>query len=359
MDTTQRLAVNQTRSPQIETIHQCIDSLVSDVLSSSDAAYQSHSSGLDDASRRAYQANALKTFRELMTDVQSKVSRAVHEVEQKFGPWVTQARDAHAVADVALQDLAGISPDHELNRFLGRLEPGGKASYKLRDFRDRLPSSIIIPEIRVATTAQTQDNKRHAVFLQPTLRNVWVVQHAYVKLLNHKENLIKRYLSAAEFAPGASRKFHRDYYEDLSLANLPSKNKLGNLLDVQGSSYDNDATGDMMIVLVSLVSGSDSPVYTEAVTGDAISMDNSVGVGSGHLVLPVTEASIRELYDTYKSLREATSEQRRASKDKAFAATQPIDEVAELEKQFNCATGVESSGENTSRKRRRMLEDED
>ena len=359
MDTTQSTAVNQTRTPQIETIHQCIDSLVSDVLSSNGVS-QSHSDGLDDASRRAYQANALKTFRELMTDVQSKLSRAVHEVEQKFGPWVTQVRDTHAAADVALQDLTGINPDHELNRFLGRMELGGKASYKLRNFRDRLPSSIIIPEIKVNATAQARDSERHVVSLQPTLRNVWVVRHAYVKLLNHKEDLIKRYLSVAEFAPGASRKFHRDYYEDLSLANLPSKNKLGNLLDVKSSSYgNNDATGDMMIVLVSLTPESDNLVYTEAVTGDAISMENSIGVGSGHLILPVTEASIRELYDTYKSLREATSEQRRASKDKVFAATQPVDEVAELEKQFNCATGVEPSGGNTSRKRRRMLEDED
>ena len=48
-----------------------------------------------------------------------------------------------------------------------------------------------------------------------------------------------------------------------------------------------------------------------------------------------------------------------ASKDKAFAATQPVDEVAELEQQFNFATGVELSAGNTGRKRRRMLEDED
>lgn len=129
--------------------------------------------------------------------------------------------------------------------------------------------------------------------------------------------------------------------------------------------------------------GDGSPTFVEAVTGDTIIMDHDVNVnnaqgdnsiGGAHLILPVTEASIRTLYDVYRTLRGATSAQRRASKDRAFAATLPVDEVAELEKQFNfggvgVSTGVNGvsgsgpglgPGENTmGRKRRRMLEDED
>lgn len=148
---------------------------------------------------------------------------------------------------------------------------------------------------------------------------------------------------------------------------------MGNLLDIKSSTYHSDATGDVMLVLVS----TSSPVgngltFREAVTGDVIAADNndssSGGGGGAHLVLPMTEASIRKLYDTYRALRAATAEQRRASKDKAFAATLPVDEVAELEMQFNfggaggsgVGAGAGAGGGATGgRKRRRMLDDED
>lgn len=133
--------------------------------------------------------------------------------------------------------------------------------------------------------------------------------------------------------------------------------------------------------------GNDDPIFVEAVTGDTIVVNHDVVVdvdvdnthgysrsGGAHLILPVTEASIRTLYDAYRALRAATSTQRRASKDRVFAATLPVDEVAELEKQFSfggagASAGVRGVGgsepeighgeSTTGRKRRRMLEDED
>ncbi|KAK7748247.1 hypothetical protein SLS62_008799 [Diatrype stigma] len=407
---------------QITLILQSIDQLVNAVLSSNGTVSQGLSSSLgsgtenyDASFRPVHQANALKTFRDWMIEVQRKASKAMHEVETKLGPEVQALGQSHRhsiATDAPLQDLPGVDPNTELNRALGRTELNGKQSFKLRDIvTSRLPSSIIMsPQVVVADDGaavlppshygtSSGEDKSHMVVLQPTLRNVWVLQHAYAKLLNYKEGLIMQYFASAiepTSGPPMSRKFAREYYEVPSLANLPSKDKLGNLLDVRSSTYHSNATGDIMLVLVMPPDGNGdgSPTFVEAVTGDTIIVDQDVNVdvdvdvdnthgdksGSAHLILPVTEASIRMLYDAYRALRGATSAQRRASKDRAFAATLPVDEVDELEKQFNfggasasasacaCASvnGVGGSGpgsgpgENTmGRKRRRMLEDED
>ncbi len=400
METTQDSAIHKAQQPhQMETICRNIDELVSNVLSSNDAIVQSHtiSSAHSASLIRAEQDNILKTFRELMIEVQRRASKAMHEVESKLGPSAQAGLHLLSITN-ALLDLPGVDPQGELNRVLGRTELDGKHSYKLRDFESRLPSATIVPRIVIddgttTTTTTTTPlstitptsipshtttilppshsvSENHVIVLQPTLRNVWVVQHAYAKLLGHKENLIKRYLATAELGAAASRKFSREYYEDLSLANLPSKNRLGNLLDIKSSTFHRgDVAGDTMIVLVSMPPDDDrsGPAYTEAVTGNmittALDSDNGDGSGGGgaHLTVPVTEASILKLYNAYKALRKATSEQRRASKDKLFAATLPVDEVDELERKFNFTGAADggAGGDNTSRKRRRMLDDID
>lgn len=236
---------------QITLILQNIDQLVNAVLSSNDAFSQnlssSNSSGPEDENaslRAAHQTNALKTFREWMIEVQRKASKAMHEVETKLGPGVQALGQTHhhgVATGAPLQNLPGVDPNTELNRTLGRTELNGKQSFKLRDtITSRLPSSIIIsPRIVVADDGAARlpslhyatssgDGKGHVVVLQPTLRNVWVLQHAYAKVLNYKEGLIMQYFaSAAEpiSGPPMSRKFAREYYEVPSLANLPSKDK--------------------------------------------------------------------------------------------------------------------------------------
>lgn len=265
MEPSQQPTVDRPPPHQLQVIRQNIDELVSAVISSNDAAIsqnQNRTAGggssaehLDDASLRAHQANAIKTFKDLMIEIQRKTSKAVHEVESKLGPSM-QAGHANGVADALLQDLPGVAPGSELNRALARTELHGKQSYKLRDVvTANLPSSIVVPQIVVADDGGAamlpvlggHEGNHHVVVLQPTLRNVWVVQHAYAKLIHHKEGLIAQYLATATAAdtsnggravaggaagsnaagppPPPSRKFAREYYEVLGLANLPSKDK--------------------------------------------------------------------------------------------------------------------------------------
>lgn len=275
MEPSQQPTIDRPPPHQLQVIRQNIDELVSAVLSSNDAAIsqnqnqnQNRTGGnggggggggssaeyLNDASLRARQANAIKTFKDLMIEIQRKTSKAVHEVESKLGPSM-QAGHANGVADALLQDLPGVAPGGELNRALARMELHGKQSYKLRDVvTASLPSSVVVPQIVVADEGGTamlpvlggHEGSHHVVVLQPTLRNVWVVQHAYAKLIHHKEGLIAQYLAAATVAdpsnggragaggarsiaagppPPPSRKFAREYYEVLGLANLPSKDK--------------------------------------------------------------------------------------------------------------------------------------
>ncbi|RYP54137.1 hypothetical protein DL768_001022 [Monosporascus sp. mg162] len=350
MDTPQPAPAEQAQPHRIGTILRNIDELASEVISKSEAILLNNAGCLDEASVRARQS-MLETFKNLMIEVQRKASKAIHEVESKLGP-SAQAGRVRAIMDAPLQDLPGLEPDDELNRVLGRAELNGKQSYKLREF---LPPSLIIPELATDDGNMLfQQREDHVVVLQPTLRNVWVIQHAYAKLLKHKEGLIKRYLDAVDPKAINGRKFSREYYEDLSLANLPSKNKLGQLLDVKSSTYG-DATEGMMIFLAFPASRGGFE-FIEAVTGDRAVMDNNFR--SSNLILPVTEASIRKLYDVYRSIRKATSEARRASKDKSFAATLPVNEVDELEKQFNFTGDGEASKTATGRKRRRTLGDD-
>ncbi|KAI1372348.1 hypothetical protein F4677DRAFT_432633 [Hypoxylon crocopeplum] len=342
--------VDRGQPYQLDTILRSIDELVVATLALNETITQQHAASSDDdndTSLRSGQSALLKEFKDLMVAVQSKASKATHELETKLGI------DAQLI-ESPLKDLAGVGPGSELNRILGCTPLGAKQSYKLRDLSAGTPSPLLITD---DGTAQ-QNPSGPVIVLQPTLRNVWVVQHAYMKLLNHKEKLIKQYLDAADPSAGVSRKFSREYYEDLSLANLPSKNKLGNLLDVKPSSY-NDASHDMEIILL-FVDLDGNFQYVEPVTGNTINIDRVTGSNT-YLVLPVAEASIKKLYDVYRSLRKATSDQRRATKDREFAAKLPVDEMDELEKQFNFTGGDVSAGANgsSSKKRRRMLDDDD
>ncbi|KAI1206989.1 uncharacterized protein F4807DRAFT_210504 [Annulohypoxylon truncatum] len=301
------------------------------------------------------QSALLDMFKDVMIAIQRKASKAVHEVEMKLGPNL-QLKNSHDIAEASLEDLVGVNPKSQSNQLLGRALLGGKQSYKLRDHISINPSLRLFVDDDTAGLSQANPQDPF-VILQPTLRNVWVVQHAYARLQNYKERLIREYQASVDPSLGSSRKFAREYYEDLSLANLPSKNKLGNLLDVKRSP-DNQATHDMMIALLFTTLEGD-PRFVEAVTEEDVGL-NGEDDGSSYLVIPVAEASIKMLYDTYKSLRKATSEQRRAAKDKVFAANLPVDAVDELEKQFNIG-GSENSdqtGGGNSKKRRRMLEDE-
>ncbi|KAI0837017.1 hypothetical protein F5Y06DRAFT_271798 [Hypoxylon sp. FL0890] len=349
MEQQQNAAIDQPidhQPPQLAVILQNIDELMNEAI------LQRNAANSDEISIRSQQS-PVERFKEMMVAIQRKTSKATFEVEMKLGPNL-QLRHGFTT-DAPLEDLVGVSPASEFNRVLGRMNLGGKQSYKLRN----LPTSAPIPQLVIddGTVASLPLSPEDSiVVLQPTLRNVWVIQHAYAKLMNHKEHLIKQYLEVADISTGLTRKFSREYYEELSLANLPSKNKLGNLLDVKRSSNTN-ASHDMMIVLV-FTDADGSPRYVEAVSG------NSVDIGTNdennpYLVLPVAEASIKKLYDTYRSLRKATSEERRAIKDKIFAASQPVDTMDELQKQFNFGSSGDPSQMGSSKKRRRMLEDDE
>ncbi|KAI0106833.1 hypothetical protein F4814DRAFT_71371 [Daldinia grandis] len=331
---------NQTQ-PQLEVILQGIGKLVEAALSSNNAIVQDHVVKSDSTLLRSRQSELLKEFKDMMLAVQNKASKAIYEVETKLG---------------SLEDLPGVDPGSELNRLLGCTLLSRRPSYKLRDSVDGMsrPQLVTYDE---ASPKLPQSFGDPIVALQPTLRNVWVVQHAYAKLLNHKEALVQQYLAAADESAVVSRKISREYYEDLSLGQLPSKNKMGNLLDVKHSSY-NHATHDLQIVLV-FKELDGSLKYVEAVKGDPVSIGNDEEDGQ-YLVLPVAEASIKNLYDAYRSLRKATSEQRRATKDKEFAAKLPVDEMDELQKQFS-STGsglLAETNVSSTRKRRRMVDDD-
>ncbi|KAI8964650.1 hypothetical protein F5Y11DRAFT_315581 [Daldinia sp. FL1419] len=327
--------------PQLEAILHIIGELVEVARESNSEIMQECAVGLDGTLLRTRQSELLKEFKGTMLAVQNMASKAVYEVETNLG---------------SLENLPGVNSESEINRLLGCTLLGRRPSYKIRDSMSGIPS----PELATydeAISMSSSNFGRPIVALQPTLRNVWVIQHAYTKLLNYKETLIQRYLAAADQSAVASRRISREYYEDLGLGKLPSKNKLGNLLDVKYSSY-NHATHDLQIVLV-FKEQDGTLKYVEAVKGDQV----DVGSGEEHsqyLILPVTEASIKNLYDAYRSLRKATSEQRRATKDKEFAAKLPVDEMDELQRQFSSAQSglLDEVNISNTRKRRRMAGDE-
>ncbi|KAI2783883.1 hypothetical protein F4815DRAFT_317774 [Daldinia loculata] len=327
--------------PQLGVLLQGIGKLVEAALSSNSAIVQDHAIKSDSTLLRSRQSELLKEFKDMMLAVQNRASKAIYEVETKLG---------------SLEDLPGVSPGSEVNRLLGCTLLGRRPSYKLRDSVHGIPRPQLVTYDE-ASPMLPQNFGDPIVALQPTLRNVWVIQHAYAKLLNHKEVLIQQYLAAADESAVVSRKISREYYEDLSLGQLPSKNKLGNLLDVKHSSY-NHATHDLQIVLV-FKELDGSLKYVEAVKGDPVNIGNDKENGQ-YLVLPVAEASIKNLYDAYRSLRKATSEQRRATKDKEFAAKLPVDEMDELQKRFS-STGsglLNETNVSSTRKRRRMVDDD-
>ncbi|KAI1105724.1 hypothetical protein F4804DRAFT_303354 [Jackrogersella minutella] len=345
--------IDEVQPYQLRDILRTIDELKESVLLEN-KSYQ-HANNFVESDFRSYQSKSLARFKDVMVAIQRKASKAIHEVELEMGPR-SQLGLNHNAADAPLENLLGVSPGDELNRVLGSAHTDSKQSYKLRDFTVDVPiPQLIIGDDTVAPPLMNPDNP--VVVLQPTLRNVWVVQHAYIRLLNHKEDLIKNYLASANLGIGTSRRFTREYYEDLSLAKLPSKGKLGNLLDVKLSSY-NHATHDMMIVLV-FKDADGGFRYVEAVTGDL--MTDQDAKSNTYLVLPVSEASIKTLYGAYRALRKTTSEKRRAAKDKEFAAKMPVDAMDELEKKFNFGGPEDPSQQNGggSRKRRRMLDDDE
>ncbi|KAI1414188.1 hypothetical protein F5Y13DRAFT_23056 [Hypoxylon sp. FL1857] len=336
-------SVDEAQPPQLEIILQSIDELMN-------SAILQHATSSDDTSLRSRHL-ALEKFKEMMVTVQRKAAKATHEVETKLG-LISQRGMSLIVDDASLEDLVGVSLASNLNRLLGRMLSAGKQSYKLRDFSTGATSpQLVIDGDAAASFPMNPENA--TVVLQPTLRNVWVIQHAYAKLLNHKEHLIKQYLEEADPSVLLSRKFSREYYEELGLANLPSKNKLGNLLDVKSSSHHH-ANHDMMIVLV-FMDFNGNHQYVEAVTGDSVDMSPN-SQNNSYLILPVTEASVKKLYDAYRSLRKATSEQRRAAKDKEFAANLPVDAMDELQNFFKFGGSGEPS-QTSGNKKRRMLDD--
>ncbi|KAI4859260.1 hypothetical protein F4820DRAFT_176411 [Hypoxylon rubiginosum] len=358
-------ATDQAQQHQIGPILRSIDEFVGAILEQNNVAVQQHTANSDESSLRSYQSVLLKDFKDMMTTVQRKVSKATHEVGLKLGS-NTQADRSQVVTDspLDLQDLVGVDAGSDLNRYLGRVELNGKQRYKLRDFTTGVEDFQIIVD-GSPDPVLPQSPQGPLVVLLPTLRNVWVLQHAYAKLSHHKENLIKRYL--ADVDPGAevSRKFLRDYYEEMSLANLPSKRKLGNLLDVKRSSYNHE-THDLMLVLV-FKDRDGSLQYVEPVTGNIIEGISQANDDS-YLILPMVESNMKKVYDVYRSVRKATSEQRRATKDKEFAAALNAglqkDVMERLQKQFSSIGGMEFGSTNgkvgsSGSKRRRMLDDDE
>ncbi|KAK6949668.1 hypothetical protein Daesc_009751 [Daldinia eschscholtzii] len=332
--------VSKQIQPQLEIILRGIGGLVEVAFESNDAIVQNDAIKSDTVLLRTQQSELLKEFEDMILAVQKRASKAVYEVKTRLG---------------LLEDLPGVIAGGELNSLLGCTLLGRRPSYKLRDAVDALPCPQLVTYDE--TNPMPPENLRDAIVtLQPTLRNVWVVQHAYAKLLNYKEILIQRYLAAADESALKSRKVSREYYEDLSLAKLPSKNKLGNLLDVKYSSY-NHATHDLQIALV-FREPNGSLRYIEAVKGDPVDIESNEN--GQYLALPATETSLRNLYDAYRSLRKATSEQRRATKDKEFASKLPVDEMDELQRQFSSAGAglVDKTKNSKTRKRRRTLDDD-
>ncbi|KAI1463240.1 uncharacterized protein F4812DRAFT_453693 [Daldinia caldariorum] len=330
----------QVAQPQLGIILRGIGELVEAALEANNMIVQDDAVKPDALLLRTRQSELLKEFEDVILTVQKRASKAIYDVKTKLR---------------LLEDLPGIITGGELNSLLGCMLLGRRPSYKLRDPVDAVPCPQLV------TYDDTNPAPPHnlgdtTVALQPTLRNVWVVQHAYATLLNYKEMLIHRYLAVAEESAVKSRKISREYYEDLSLAQLPSKNKLGNLLDVKYSS-SNYATHDLQIVLV-FKEFNGGLRYVEAVKGDLVDIGNNEN--GQYLAIPATETSLKNLYDVYRSLRQTTSEQRRATKDKEFAAKLPADEMDELQRQFSSAGAglVDDTKDSRNKKRRRMLDDD-
>ncbi|KAI1770769.1 hypothetical protein F4818DRAFT_431852 [Hypoxylon cercidicola] len=355
-------AIDHAKQNQIATILRSIDELVAATLESNNAAIEQHTANSDDSALRSYQSKLLQDFKDMMVTVHSKVSKATHEVGLQLGP-STYADCSPVATDSQLEDLIGVETESHLNRFLGRINVNGKQSYKLRDYGTGVENfQLTIDDSPVAASPQGPQDP--LVVLDTTLRNVWIVQYAYAQISKHKEDLIKEYLTTVGPNAGVSRKISREYYEDMSLTNVPSKEKLGNLLDVKRSSQNHE-THDLMVVLVAMKPDG-SLQYKEAVTGDEISIDQTHGINS-YLILPMAEASMKKLYDIYRILRKETLEQRRAAKNKEFAAQLQVDVMDGLREHFSSIGGMEFGGTNDdvgsggggSKKRRRMLDDDE
>ncbi|KAI0179057.1 hypothetical protein GGR52DRAFT_534632 [Hypoxylon sp. FL1284] len=358
------VAFTQTQQHHIEAILRSIDEVTQATLESNKAAVQQNAASPDDPSLRSCQSALLRDFKDMMTTVHSNVSKATHEVESQLGP-KAHADRSHVVTDSQLNDLVGVDTSSDPNRHLGYVDIRGKQSYKLRDFAAGTDIQLAIDDNDNPGASSLQDNHDSVVVLRPTLRNVWVIQHAYAKISKHKEGLIKQYLAIVRPEAGVSHKFLREYYEDIGLANLPSKKKLGNLLDVARSSYNHE-THDLTLILAFM--DHDGIVKcVEPVTGDVINIEQSKDSRT-YLILPMVEASLKKLYDVYRSVRIATSELRRADKNNPFAVqlrtdqTQAADIMEGLEKQFGSIGGMDLSSSDVSSdkrntKRRRPLDD--
>ncbi|KAI1800313.1 hypothetical protein F4811DRAFT_33766 [Daldinia bambusicola] len=326
--------------PQLGIILRDIGELVGAALESNNIIVQDDANKADALLLRTRQSKLLKEFEDMMLTVQKRASKAIYEVKKELR---------------LLEDLPGVITGGELNNLLGCTLLGRRPSYKLRDPVDAIPCPRLVTYDD--SNPMPSDNLGDTtVTLQPTLRNVWVVQHAYATLLNYKEMLVQRYLAAAEEDAVKSRRISREYYEDLGLAQLPSKNKLGNLLDVKYSS-NNYATHDLQVVLV-FNEFNGGLRYIEAVKGDPVDIGNNEN--GQYLTIPATETSLKNLYDAYRSLRKTTSEQRRATKDKEFAAKLPVDEMDELQRQFTSVGAglADETKDKRTMKRRRMLDDD-
>ncbi|KAI6080638.1 hypothetical protein F4821DRAFT_53271 [Hypoxylon rubiginosum] len=362
--------VDHAQPQQITAILRSIDELVKATFEANRAAMQQNASNPDDSFLRSRQSALLQSFKDMMVTVHSKVSKATHEVEMQLGP-VAHADRSHIVTDSQLDDLTGIDAGSEPNQYLGRTDLNGKPSYKLRDFAAGVEDfQLVVDDSSVAAPLP----EGPLVVLQATQRNVWVLQHAYATISKHKENLIKKYLDTIKPEAGVSRKFAREYYEEPGLINLPTKKKLGNLLDVKRTS-SNHETHDLTLVLVSLDRATGNLQYVEPVTGVKISIDRSNG-SNQYLILPMTEASMKKLYDAYRWTRNATSDLRREEREREFAAKQNGDLQGDimdgLQKQLNSIGGKENgwvfgmkTGKtnddvtSSGKKRRRMLDDDE
>ncbi|XXH05335.1 hypothetical protein Hte_011761 [Hypoxylon texense] len=336
---------------QLQTILRGIDELTETTLKANVGA----------SSLPSTQAALMQFFKKAMHKIKGKAYQASHEIEIKLAP------NVHA--DSQLEDLVGVDAGSDLNRRLGTIKLKGRPSYKLRDFTSGAEAVNLIVDQGPVTFPPPQGLQ---VVLLPTLRNVWVLQHAFASILRHKESLIQEYLDAAGSAPGVKRKFVREYYEQTSLMYLPQKQQLGNLIDVKSSPYTHE-THDLTLILQFQDHHDGSPRYEEPVTGEIIhGVDQTDGGGNSYLILPAVEASLQKLYGAYRAARVATSNERQATKDGKVAAALRADAgedaMESLEQQFSSIGGpdfhgtggdVGSRGENSrSKKRRRVLDDD-
>ncbi|OTA98101.1 hypothetical protein M426DRAFT_28780 [Hypoxylon sp. CI-4A] len=334
---------DHTQPDKLGIILHSIDDLMKDALATNETLLQQNAASPDNGLLRSRQSSLLEQFRTMMVTIHSKASKLTHDIETELEP---------IIAEASLEDLIGVDLKGGLNQSLGRMELAGKPCYKLRN----AAPTIQIPRLMVedgsssSATSPTRPED-YVVVLDATLRNVAVIRHAYANIITHKEDLIKKYFDTVDNNILSSRKFKREQYEVLGMGALP-KTSYGNLLDIKHSSH-HQSTHDMMIALA--VEAPNGEVqYLEAVSNQKFK-SGLVGKTNDYLVLPVAEATLKMLYDTYKSLRQVTSDQRRATRDKAFASTQPADEVDELTNQFNLTTdddpGLTSDGPRKKRHR--------